>query len=163
MDEAKDDLPPATAPAPVSGEKRAATTRAFAKADDVFSFGPSFFLKDLGRFLKEHYKRSGGKQARVFLRLGDGATLEVCSIIGVAPRWVVVAVDQDAGPKEQIAVEFVPYDLIRRVELSTRPTETSSIGFSQTRAPEVISPETAIGVPLIEPVPELATPVKRSE
>ena len=116
-------------------------TSALAHADLACTFGPTFFLAYLGGFLRDHCPDSSENLPVVELRLGGGETLVVCHVIGVAPRWVVLAVPEAGRHGSPMAIELVPYDLIRSVCIRTRGTGAGAMGFAQTQAPEIIAPE----------------------
>ena len=114
---------------------------AFIRADLACAFGPSFFLGHLGRFVRDHCPDAGENLPVVQVRLADGETLDVCHIIGVSPRWVVLAIHDAANHRDGMAVELVPFEIIRRVRIATRRAENTSIGFSQLQPAEIIAPE----------------------
>ena len=118
---------------------------AFLTADLTCPFGPSFFLGDLGRFVRDRCPDPKENLPLVEIRLADGETLDVCHIIGVAPQWVMLAVRDPGSQHDGMAVELVPYPMIRHVRVGTRRASGSTIGFSQVRPPEVLSPETLVG------------------
>lgn len=118
---------------------------AFISADLACPFGPSFFLGDLGRFVRDRCPDPKEDLPLVEVRLADGDTLDVCHIIGVSPQWVMLAVRDPANHRDGMAVELVPYAMIRHVRIGARRTGGASIGFSQARPPEVLSPETFVG------------------
>ena len=113
----------------------------FIRADLACAFGPSFFLGHLGRFVRDRCPDVTESLPLVQVRLADGETLDICHIIGVSPRWVMLAVRDTASHRDGMAVELVPYEIIRRVGIATRHGEGSSIGFAQTTPPEIIAPE----------------------
>jgi hypothetical protein len=117
---------------------------AFTRADLACTFGPSFFMGHLGRFVRDRCPDPKENLPLVQLRLADGETLDVCHIIGVSPRWVMLAVRDAASHQDGMAIELVPYELVRRVCIRTRRAEGASIGFNQTRSPEIIAPETLL-------------------
>ena len=125
-----------------ASRQQAAT--AFIKADLACAFGPSFFLGQLGRFVRDRCPDASENLPLVQVRLADGETLDVCHIIGVSPRWVMLAVRDAASHRDGMAVQFVAYDTIHRVGIATRHAEGSSIGFAQTTPPEIIAPETLL-------------------
>ena len=116
---------------------------AFASADLSCAFGPSFFLGHLGRFVRDQCPDPKENLPTVHVHLADGATLDVCHIIGVSPHWVMLAV-RDGGNRDGMAVELVPFEIIRRVGIGTRRAEGASIGFAQIQPPEIIAPETLL-------------------
>ena len=118
---------------------------AFISADLACPFGPSFFLDHLGRFVRDRCPDPNENLPLVEVRLAEGETLELCHIIGVSPQWVMLAVRDPANQRDGMAVELVPYAMIRHVRISIRRPGGSSIGFSQEQPPAVISPEALIG------------------
>lgn len=124
-------------------EKVEAAT-AFTRADLACTFGPSFFLGHLGRFVRDRCPDSKENLPVVQVRLADGETLDLCHIIGVSPRWVMLAVRDALSRGDGMAVELVPYECIRGVCIRTRHAESASIGFTQVRSPEIIGAETLL-------------------
>ena len=124
--------------------ERAEAAAAFTRADRACTFGPSFFLGHLGRFVRDRCPDPKENLPVVHVRLADGETLDLCHIMGVSPRWVMLAVRDAASHGDGMVVELVPYELIRRVCIRTRRAESASVGFFQTRPPEIIAPETLL-------------------
>ena len=122
----------------------ATAAAAFMRADLACAFGPSFFLGHLGRFVRDRCPDATENLPLVQIHLADGVTLDVCHIIGVSPRWVMLAVRDSASHRDGMAVELLPYEMIRRVGIASRRAETSSIGFSQAHPPAIIEPETLL-------------------
>ena len=120
------------------------TATAFTRADFACPFGPSFFLVHLGRFVRNHCPDPNENLPVVQIRLADGETLELCHIIGVSPHWVMLAVHDSASPQDGMAVELVPFEVVRGVSIRTRRTQGSSVGFAQARSPEIIAAETLL-------------------
>ncbi len=117
---------------PASDEnERAQVATAFVGADRACTFGPSFFLGHLGRFVRDRCPDPKENLPVVHAHLADGESLDVCHIIGVSPRWVMLAVRDAASHGDGMAIELVPYELIRRISIRTRRAESASIGFSQ--------------------------------
>ncbi len=115
----------------------------FARADLACAFGPSFFLGHLGRFVRDRCPDPKDNLSEVQLHLADGETLHLCHIIGVSPRWVVLAVHDATSRGDGMAIELVPYEIIRRVCIRTRrAAEGAAPGYAQTRPPEVVAAET---------------------
>ncbi len=127
---------------PVARDQRAAA-RALAHADGAFAFGPSFFLQQMGRFVQEHCPNPQQHLPLVQIHLADGRTLNICHIIGVSLRWVVLAVRESGSHHDEMVVDVVPFEMIRGVSIRQRrhSEATSSIGFSQIQAPEIITAE----------------------
>jgi hypothetical protein len=87
----------------------------------------------------------------VLVHLADGETLDVCHIIGVSPQWVALAVRDAMNHRDGMAVELVPFEIIRRVCIASRRAEDASIGFAQTRWPEIIAPEALLRAAMAPP------------
>ena len=118
---------------------------AFITADLACPFGPSFFLGHLGTFVRNHCPDPQENLPVVQLYLANAETLDVCHIIGVSPRWVMLAIRDAASHRDDMAIEIVPYALIQRVSIRTRHhADGASIGFSETRAPAIIGAETLL-------------------
>ena len=117
---------------------------AFNRANLACAFGPSFFLGHLARFVRDHCPDPKENLPVVQLRLTDGETLNVCHIIGVSPRWVVLAVHDRASHPASMAIEVVPFECIQGVSIRTRRAEGASVGFVQSRVPEIIAAETLL-------------------
>ena len=127
----------------------AATRKALAEADRAFPFGPSFFLLQLARFVRDSCPDPSERLPVVQLHLADGDALDVCHCIGVSPRWVLLAVPDTAGPRESMAIECVPFHLIQRVSIHTRRPEGTSLGFSQHQAPAVMAAESLLQAAMV--------------
>ncbi len=84
-----------------------------------------------------------GKTAVVELeiRLADGQTLDLCHIVGVSPHWVMLAVRDAASRQHDMAIEFVPFEMVRGVRIHTRHAEGGAVGFSQHHPPVIIEAE----------------------
>lgn len=78
------------------------------------------------------------------IRLADGESLALCHIMGVTPRWVMLAVHDGASHGDGMAAELVPYEMIRRVYIGTRRAEGSAVGFAQTHSARIIAPESLL-------------------
>lgn len=119
----------------------AAAAKAFARADLACHFGPSFFLRYLGSFVRDHCPDPGEHLPVVELRLVSGEILKLCHVVGVSPRWVMLAIPAVESHGDGMAIELLPYETICSVCIRTRDTGSGSIGFNQVRAPEIIAPE----------------------
>lgn len=102
-------------------------------------FGPMFFLRHLTAFVRERCPAPSEGLPAVLLHLMDGEVLDVCHVIGLAPDFVALAVndtERDAESRE-MRTEIVPYETIHRITVrSVRPAERH-VGFVQERAPQV--------------------------
>ncbi len=104
-------------------------------------FGPRFFMTQLRAFARDRCPDPAERLPVVHLHLGDGEVLDVCHLIGLAPRWVALAVRETEGKEHPPAMrtELVPYEVIHRVTIrAVRPAETH-IGFDQSRMPQVFA------------------------
>ena len=124
--------------------ERVEAAAAFAKADFAWTFGPSFFLGHLGRFVRDRCPDPKEDLPLVQLRLANGEVLDVCHIIGVSPRWVMLAVRDAANHQDSMAIEVVPFEHIRGITIRTRHAGGGAVGFSQSRAPEILAAETLL-------------------
>lgn len=117
---------------------------AFAKADRSSMFGPSFFLGQLGRFVRDHCPAPEEHLPMVEIRLADGQTLDLCHIVGVSHRWVMLAVRDVSSRQHEMAIELVPFEMVHGVRIRTRHAEGGTVGYSQTHAPALIEAEALI-------------------
>ena len=104
-------------------------------------FGPAFFLTQLRGFVRERCPDPKERLPVVHLHLGDGEVLDVCHVIGIAPRWLALAVrDPEAqGHAGAMRTELVPYETVYRVTIrAVRPAETH-LGFDHGRTPPVFA------------------------
>lgn len=127
-----------------SEAERVQAAAAFSRADLACPFGPSFFVGHLGRFVRDHCPDPTENLPTVQIRLADGTTLDLCHIIGVSPHWVMFAVRDAASRHEGMAIELVPFELIRSVSIRTRHADGGAVGFSQARPPDIIEAETLL-------------------
>ena len=123
--------------------ERSAVRVAFEAADRACAFGPSFFLGQLGRFVRDHCPEPEEHLPMVQIRLADGQTLDLCHIIGVSARWVMLAV-RAARHQNDMAIEIVPFEMVRGVRIVPHHSEGAMAGFSQMRAPTIITAETLV-------------------
>ena len=117
---------------------------AFAAADRVCAFGPSFFLTYLARFVRDRCPDSTEHLPTVQILLADGETLDLCHVIGVSEHWVLLAVRDGGSQTATMAVDIVPFQLIRRVCIRTRRAEGGAVGFAHSHAPEIVGAETLL-------------------
>jgi hypothetical protein len=128
----------------VDESERAKAAEAFTMADQTCTFGPSFFLGHLGRFVRNHCPDPQEHLPLVQIRLADGQTFDLCHIVGVSPRWVMLAVRDAAAHPTDMAIEIVPFQMIQGVRIRTRHAEGASAGFSQQHSPSLISAEALV-------------------
>lgn len=104
-----------------------------------FAFGPVFFLTHLRAFVRDHCPSPADGLPAVELALADGARLQLCHVIGVAPAWVALAViDEDGVGGRPMRTEFVPYASIARIGIRPPRGEDPDIGFSQSGPPTIL-------------------------
>lgn len=103
-------------------------------------FGPVFFLTQLRAFVRDRCPAPEDRLPVVEVRLVDGAVLDLCHVIGVAPGWVALAVnDEEAqGIERPMRTEFVPYGTILRVTIRPSRVASPGIGFSLAVEPRVL-------------------------
>jgi len=98
------------------------------------AFGLPFFGTILSSRFESHCSGTGPEVPQVLLHLVGGAVLDVCHVVEFTPRWIATAVFRDDRSCEQMDLEFVPYELILRVTLSSRPAEERRLGFDVQRS-----------------------------
>lgn len=104
------------------------------------AFGPPFFLGQLAAFVRERCPDPSEHLPVVELRLNDGEILDVCHVIGLAPRWVAIAA-RDRESDRMVTV-LVPYELIVRVDIRAC-SEERRVGFTQNEAPVILDQHAA--------------------
>jgi hypothetical protein len=99
-------------------------------------FGPIFFLEQLGAFVREKCPQPTEGLPVVEIHLAEGEVLDLCHVIGVAPTWVALAVNEvDAGPDDpRMRTELVPFGRIVRVTVRASRRAAPEIGFSDRTA-----------------------------
>jgi hypothetical protein len=122
---------------------RPEVAEAFVRADHTCTFGPSFFMGYLGNFVRDHCPEATELLPVVELRLASGETVSLCHVVGVSPRWVMLAVPRSSHGSG-MTIELLPYEVICSVCIRPRETGSGAIGFDQSRAPEVIAPEALV-------------------
>lgn len=122
----------------------AARAAALTAADRAYPFGPSFFLTYLARFVRDRCPDSTEHLPTVQILLGDGEALDLCHVIGVSEHWVLLAVRDGGSHAGTMAVDIVPFQLVRRVCIRTRRAESGAVGFAHGRTPEIIGAETLL-------------------
>ncbi|MBI4817420.1 MAG: hypothetical protein HY791_14255 [Deltaproteobacteria bacterium] len=116
--------------------------KALAKATRGLAFGPEFFLHWLGAFVRNQCPDPAAGLPKVHIHLASGDILDLCHIIGAAPCWIAVAVDEGAGPDgRQMRTELVPYQSIVRITIRNPDEGTPTIGFGGEPVRRVISAE----------------------
>lgn len=81
----------------------------------------------------------------------DATVLEVCHVIGLAPRWIALAVR--GGDRSGMRTELVPYALIVRITVRMGPAGEPRVGFNQEQAPSLhATPEEALRAAARAPV-----------
>lgn len=99
------------------------------------AFGPGFFLNQLSALARDHCPDEKAHLPYVEVHLQDGEILAVCHIIGLASRWVALAVfDENHGNHgRRIRTEMVSYHMITRVTIRLGMPETAHLGFEAHR------------------------------
>lgn len=100
--------------------------------------GPAFGLPFFGAMLSGRIEDGcSGVQPdvpQVLLHLASGAVLDICHIVEFAPRWIATEVFRDDRSCEQMDLEFLPYQLIVRVTVSSRASDERRLGFDVQRS-----------------------------
>lgn len=115
-----------------------------AKADAACPFGPVFFLRQLGRFVRDHCPSTEEHLPHVQLELADGETLDLCHVVGVSPKWVVLAVRDPGAHGHEMATVLVPFGMVQGVRIRAHHQMGATVGFAQPHQPAVISAETLV-------------------
>ncbi len=99
--------------------------------DERWPFGPLFFLKQLGSFVRDRCPDSAEELPVVHLHLADGEVLDLCHIIGIARSWFVLAVNEPEGSSgaPTMRTELVPYSMVLRVTIHSRRDGGHHAGF----------------------------------
>ncbi len=110
-------------------------------ADPRIPFGPLFFLTHLRGFVRDRCPDEAKTWPTVELWLHSGERLGICHVIGVAPLYAVLAVDDDRDPggSRAMRTELVPYQLIARVTIRAAQRAGPGFGFKSATAVTVIS------------------------
>ncbi len=110
-------------------------------------FGLVFFLRQLGGFVRDRCPDPGDELPVVEIHLVDGSLLDLCHVMGVAPTWVALVVNEfDPGDERaRMRTEFVPYGRIVQVTVRARRNSAPRVGFTLDHSPDVIagSPKSA--------------------
>jgi hypothetical protein len=106
-----------------------------ARIDATLPFGPTFFLRHLGAFVRDCCPDPSEALPFVHVHLSSGDVLDLCHVIGLAPRFVALAVYESGGSARVMRTELVPYEAIVRITVRSGKKEGSHIGFSQEQAP----------------------------
>lgn len=125
--------------------------------DRRWPFGAMFFLRQLGSFARDRCPDPAEGLPVVHLHLADGEILDICHIIGVAPNWLVLAVNESEGSSSAPAMrtEFVPYGMVHRVTIRAGRVGGHHVGFDLGRrvdlipgptASRIMSPEEAVAL-----------------
>jgi hypothetical protein len=136
-------------PTDTTKKKARAVPRELIEQDSRCPFGPTFFLMQLRAFVRDRCPNLSEGLPSVQLHLAEGEILDVCHIIGLAPRWLAVAVIESgrSAASHAMRTEIIPYELVSRVSVRTIGPEPGHIGFEAGRNPELLagggSPEAA--------------------
>jgi hypothetical protein len=135
---------------PLGKENRAAAIPPELLEEDArCPFGPSFFLRQLRAFIRERCPDPAEGLPSVQLHLAEGECLEICHVIGIASRWLALAVIETERPvaSPTMRTEVVPYGLISRVSVRVARPGPGRVGFEVDRDPALLggssSPEAA--------------------
>lgn len=115
-------------------------------ADEGSAFGPAFFLTQLARFVRARCPDPDEHLPIVELALHDGSQLDLCHVIGLAPRWAALAAYEPSMSSrgQAMRTELVPYASIVRVTIRTTSASETRLGFSQPSPPAIVHTATSI-------------------
>ncbi|MBL8879205.1 MAG: hypothetical protein JNG88_08805 [Phycisphaerales bacterium] len=125
------------------------------------AFGPLFFLTQLRGLVRDRCPDAAEIMPVVEVHMHSGEGLDVCHVIGAAPRYAVLAVyeEGEATDSRAMRTELVPYELIMRVTIRAVRPSSPRMGFNAVHAPTVIkqdpvmTPEEALRAVAIGPLP----------
>lgn len=128
----------ATSKAGKTKKKAATVPRKPAEEIPGCAFGPSFFVGQLRAFIRARCPDPSEALPSVQLHLAEGDILEVCHIIGLAPRWLALAaIEMErsvASPR--MRTEIIPYWHITRITVRPVRPEPGLVGFAVDHRPE---------------------------
>ena len=115
--------------------------REMAETDASCPFGPSFFMRQLRAFIRDRCPDPSEALPSVQIHLAEGDIIEICHVIGIAPRWMALAAIEEhcATAAPAMRTEVIPYALISRVTVRPYRPEPGRVGFDAGRSPEVLS------------------------
>lgn len=114
-------------------EQQTAVRESFARWDAALVFGPSFFMRQLGAYIRDRCPEASEVLPFVHVRLTNGESLDVCHVIGLSTRWVALATYRESS--SGMATELVPYECITRITIEPGQAEGARIGFQQKTPP----------------------------
>ena len=105
----------------------------FAEADANCTFGPTFFLRQLRAFLRDRCPDPSEALPSVQLHLAEGEIIEMCHIIGLAPRWLAIAAIETvhAISSPAMRTEVIPYGLVSRITVRPVRPGPGHVGFEE--------------------------------
>ena len=136
----------------LTAEQQAAA--ALARADAGCAFGPAFFLGQLGRFVRDQCPAPEEHLPHVQLRLADGETLDLCHVVGVSSKWVVLAVREPGAHGHEMTTALVPFEMVQSVRIRAHHEAGVRVGFAQAQRPTVISAERLVDAAFRHPPDE---------
>lgn len=164
-----------------TNRKKARKPRQSAMADSQLSaiiqafeaqcpFGPTFFLTQLRGFVRERCPEETEAWPTVELRLRFSESVEICHVIGVAPRYVALAVyeDSQSGDHPSMRTELLPYEQIERVTVRAMKQMRPGFGFNVARTPalmtqaSLMTPEQALHAAATGAIPANASQISGS-
>ena len=125
----------------VPKDNAARLQREMTETDSSCPFGPSFFLRQLRAFVRDRCPDPSEALPSVQIHLAEGDIIEVCHVIGIAPRWIALAAIEEhrATGAPTMRTEVIPYALISRVTVRPFRPEPGCVGFDTSRSAEVLS------------------------
>lgn len=100
-------------------------------------FGPGFFLGQLRAFARDRCPDRAEGLPAVQIHLATGDVLDLCHVVGLAPGFVALAVQEGSGEPRRMRTELVPYQLVARVSIRS-PGDREHVGFDVEHAPRVL-------------------------
>ena len=101
-------------------------------------FDAAFYTTAFPDLVQQECRRQSGQVPVVEFRLGDGTTLDVCHVMQLADRWMVLAFFRDPKTCEDMDIAFLPYELVVRINISLHNPRSRRIGFTD-KAPAILA------------------------
>jgi hypothetical protein len=92
-------------------------------------FDGPFYQQVLPDAVRQQCQDQSGHVPVVQLHLGDGATLDLCHVVSLAPTWFAVAYFRDPAVGEEVEQALLPYPMVEWITLSFHPPHVRRIGF----------------------------------
>lgn len=93
-------------------------------------FESAFFESVLPDRIRQRCVEQSGHVPVVELHLADGDSLDLCHIVHLADRWLLVAFYRDPAKCSDMDLAFLGYDTIKRITVSMHDPHSRRLGFN---------------------------------